>query len=373
MGTAGDILLVVVGVLIVIMVLDAAIRTFVLPRGTVVTFTALVFMGVRRVLSVFGRASHGYERRDRVMSVYAPLSLLALPAVSLILVFAGYACMYVGVSGLHWRDAIDSSGSSLLTLGFSHPNDLPGVFLTFSEATIGLAVLALLIAYLPTIYNAFSRREIAVTDLSIRAGTPPTPYEWLVRAHRTGFLTDMDRFWEAWTIWFTEVGESHTTYGALAMFRSPNPHRSWITAAGAVLDTASFRLAALDLPWSASAPLCIRSGFVALREVAGFFGFEYEDDPAPDDPISVARAEFDGLCDQLELAGLPLKTDRDQAWRDFAGWRVNYDSVLLGLAAFVMAPYAPWVSDRSPRQPARRYALGRRRSEIARRPVIGPR
>ena len=77
---------------------------------------------------------------------------------------------------------------------------------------------------------------------------------------------EMDRFWEAWMAWFTEVQETHTTYGSLAFFRSPNPHRSWITAAGAVLDTASVRLAVLDIPWTPAAPLCIRSGYLALRE-----------------------------------------------------------------------------------------------------------
>jgi hypothetical protein len=167
--------------------------------------------------------------------------------------------------------------------------------------------------------------------------------------------------------WFTEVQETHTSYGSLSFFRSPNPHRSWVTAAGAVLDTAAIRLAVLDIPFTPSAPLCIRSGYLALREVAGFYGFDYDDSPAPDDPISVAREEFDDLCDKLAEAGVPVRPDRDQAWRDFAGWRVNYDRVLITLAGFVMAPYAPWVSDRSPIVPLRHYQWGRRRVEITRR------
>jgi hypothetical protein len=248
-----------------------------------------------------------------------------------------------------------------------HPPDLPSVFVAFTEAAIGLGLLALVIAYLPTIYNTFSRREIAVTDLAIRAGTPPTPLEWLTRAHLTGFLEDMDRFWDTWFAWFTEIQETHTSNGALAHFRSPNPHRHWVVAAGAVLDTAAVRLSAIELPWTPNAPLCIRAGFVALREVAGFFGFDYDPDPAPDDPICVTREEFDELCDELAARGLPMKADRDQAWRDWAGWRVNYDAVLVALAAFVKAPYAPWISDRSPRRPVPRYPWGRRRRAIARR------
>ena len=370
MSTFLDVVLVLLGIAIVIFVADAAIRTFVVPRGTVVFLTVSVFLAVRALFMPFARPSLGYERRDRVMAIYAPFSLLALPAVSLILIFFAYSFIFYGLSNIDYREAIVMSGSSLMTLGFDRPSDLPSTLFAFSEAAIGLGLLALLIAYLPTIYNAFSRREVAVTDLSIRAGTPPTPYEWLVRAHRTGFLLDLDGFWEQWMMWFTEVAETHTSYAALVFFRSPHPHRNWVTAGGSVLDTAAVRLAVLDIPWSPAAPLCIRSGYVALREIAGFFGVDYDPDPSPDDPISVAREEFDELYDELAQAGLPLKPDRDQAWRDFAGWRVNYDQVLHALAAVVIAPYAPWISDRSPTRQAKRYPLGRRRRALAQRRVL---
>jgi len=365
--TLVDVLLVVGGILAVAAVLDAAVRTFVVPRGTVVLFTVVVFRSMRRAFALFASPRRGYESRDRVMAMYAPIALLTLPLVSMIVVFGAFTCIFAGLEERGWRNAVMTSGSSLLTLGFERPPDLPAAFAAFAEAVIGLALLALLIAYLPTIYNAFSKREIAVTDLAIRAGTPPTPGNMLVRAHLTGFLYEMDRFWEAWTAWFTEVQETHTSYGSLAFFRSPNPHRSWVTAAGAVLDTASIRLAVLDIPWSPAAPLCIRSGYLALREVAGFFGFDYDDAPAPDAPISVTRDEFDELYAQLVAAGVPVRTDPDQGWRDFAGWRVNYDRVLVTLAGYVMAPYAPWVSDRAPVEQLPHFGWGKRRIEITRR------
>ena len=101
------------------------------------------------------------------------------------------------------------------------------------------------------------------------------------------------------------------------------------------------------MPRDPQAQLCIRAGFIALRRIADFFNVVYNKDPKPDDPISVSRYEFDAVCDQLAEKGVPLKADRDQAWRDYAGWRVNYDTVLLALAAITLAPYAPWSSDRS--------------------------
>jgi len=85
-----------------------------------------------------------------------------------------------------------------------------------------------------------------------------------------------------------------------------------------------------------------------LAENRRFFGIPFDPDPAPDDPIAIARSEFDDVWDQLAADGVPLVADRDQAWRDFAGWRVNYDTVLLSLAQITMAPFAPWTSDRSP-------------------------
>jgi hypothetical protein len=103
----------------------------------------------------------------------------------------------------------------------------------------------------------------------------------------------------------------------------------------------------VEVPWSPQAGLCIRSGFLALRSVADYFGVPFDPDPAPTDPISVVRTEFDEACRELEAGGLRLKTDRDQAWRDFSGWRVNYDRPLVALSGLLMAPYAPWSSDRS--------------------------
>ena len=92
-----------------------------------------------------------------------------------------------------------------------------------------------------------------------------------------------------------------------------------------------------------------------VRSIVDFFGLPHNPNPIPDDPISVTRAEFEAVCDQLESVGVPLKPDRDQAWRDFAGWRVNYDTVLRILAGLTMAPEAPWSSDRAIQLPVRLF------------------
>ncbi|MEJ2751059.1 MAG: hypothetical protein P8183_24610, partial [Anaerolineae bacterium] len=192
------------------------------------------------------------------------------------------------------------------------------------------------------------------------AGSPPSAQTMITRAHRIGRMENLDELWSLWSVWFAEVEESHTSLAPLSFFRSPQLERSWVTAAGAVLDGASLYLAVVDRPFNPRAAICIRTGFLALRHVAGFFGFEYDPNPAPDDPISISRQEFDAVYDTLAAQDVPLKADREQSWRDFNGWRVNYDAVLLQLAALTMAPYAPWSSDRSAiRLPARFKRLQR--------------
>ena len=112
------------------------------------------------------------------------------------------------------------------------------------------------------------------------------------------------------------------------------------------MDGAALIYAAVDIPRNSESQLCIRAGYVALRHIADFFRIPYNANPNFNDYISITRDEFEEALDQLAANGVPLKADRDQAWKDYSGWRVNYDTVLLALCELVMAPYAPWSSDR---------------------------
>lgn len=362
MDTALDVLCVLLGLVLIGAVLDSALRTFVLPRGARTPLTRGVFTSVRTVFNLFARDSRSYESRDRVMALYPPVALFGLVVVWVVLVLVGYAAIYYGLVAVRdWRDAFELSGSSLFTLGFVlPPDDLPSFLLVFTEAAVGLGLFALLIAYLPTIYGAFSRREVMVAQLGTRAGSPPSAVELLQRYHAINWTDRLPELWAAWELWFAELEETHTSLAVLVFFRSPSPQRSWVTAAGAVLDAAALAQSTLAIPWSPQAGLCIRSGSLALREIAGYFGIPFDPDPAADDPISIDRSEFDAAYQQLAAAGVPVRPDRERAWRDFAGWRVNYDSVLLALSAVTMAPYAPWSSDRSIRR-GRSSVLRRRR------------
>jgi hypothetical protein len=339
----------VAGLILIIGTVVSAIETFVLPRGVWDRLTRLVFWAIRLFLTIPLKRARTYESRDRIMAFYAPLGLLALVPVWYCIIEVGYAMVYWSVGVTNWEEAFLMSGSSLVTLGFKPPQGFPTALIVFSESIIGLILVAMLIAYLPTMYGAFSRRESAVTMLEVRAGKPPSAIELLLRYHRIHGLEHLDELWQAWENWFADIDESHTSLPALVFFRSPKSDNSWVTSAGAVLDAASLTQAVVDIPSNPQAQLCIRAGYLALRHVADIFRLPYHPDPQfPDEPISLTRHEFDQACEHLARAGLPLKTDRDQAWNDFGGWRVNYDRVLLGLCRLIIAPVAPWSSDRVP-------------------------
>jgi hypothetical protein len=341
------ILVFLIGFAVVALVLLSAIRSFVLPRSAPDKIGRFTFLSIRFLFNLRMRKVHAYLERDRIMALFAPISLVALPAVWLTGILAGYMCMYWAVQNISLTNIFKISGSSLFTLGYATLDDLPTTVLIFTEAAIGLFLIALLIAYLPTMYAAFSKREAAVTLLEVRAGSPPSAIVMFKRHQRIHGLDKLGTLWVTWEAWFAELEESHTSLGPLVFFRSPQPHRSWVTAAGAVLDAAALANSTLDIPHDPQADLCIRAGFLALRYICDFFRIKYDPEPKSTDPISIQREEFDAAYDELAAAGIPLKPDRDQAWRDYSGWRVNYDTPLLSLAGLTMAPEAPWSSDRA--------------------------
>jgi len=344
-----DVLVFLLGLSLVIGTCFSAISTFVLPRAARSQLNRVVFGVLRRVFEIPLHFAKSFEQRDAIMAYYAPLGLLLLVPSWYILVTVGYACLYwaLGVPG--WQMDFRMSGSSLLTLGLASSDDLLVNILIFSEATLGLTLVALLIAYLPTMYSAFSRREQAVNLLEVRAGNPPTAIQMILRFHRIHGLERLNDYWAGWETWFADVEESHTVLPALVFFRSPRPQNSWVVAAGTVLDAAALTLSVVNIPTSADAQLSIRAGFLALRRIADYFDISYPCEPHyPENPISIRREEFDEAVEILRNAGVPLKPDLEQAWLSFAGWRVNYDTVLLAMCSLLMAPSAPWTSDRAP-------------------------
>lgn len=333
---------------LVVGVLASAVRTLVLPRAVPDKIAFGVLNGVRRLFEWWARRASDFAGRDAVMAHFAPISVLLLLPVWLTLALGGFALMFWSLGTPSLGVAFRIAGSSLYTLGFAYSTAPGHLALEFAAATVGMVLVALLVAYLPGMYGAFQRRERHVSLLVVRAGAPPSGAEIIQRLGRIDGLERLDAIWSQWEVWFTDLEESHTTLAFLVFFRSPQPHASWITAAGAILDAAAIVQSAMAAHQSAQASLCIRAGYIALRRIADTFAIPYPADPRwPQTPVRVTREEFDEACAAIAAAGVPVNPDMDDAWRNFAGWRVNYDEVLIRLCHLTMAPPAPWSADRS--------------------------
>ncbi|SFQ33721.1 hypothetical protein [Hymenobacter arizonensis] len=331
------------GTMLVVATVSSAIRAFILPRNEVVRLNVWVFVGVRTLFDAAAKLANSYDRRDRIMAHYAPVALVALPVVWEALVSLGYTGIYWALGEGSWYYCYRLSNNSLLTLGSFSTTNMPAAALTYSEATLGLLLLTLLLSYLPTIYQAFSRRETTVTRIELRAGTPASAATLLCWLNNSGSLQDDDAQWEQWEQWFVEIEESHTSLPILTFFRSPQPGRSWVIAAGLLLETANLFFSALDEPRPRQAELTFKAGCVALNRVYRFFSEQAGTEPRAllpeESPVREAeRADFDKHCDALVAAGLPVRSDRDAAWVHYQELRNRYVSALDFLATLTMAP-----------------------------------
>jgi hypothetical protein len=338
-----DALALVLGVGLVLRANLSAVRTFVVPRATNDLVARTVFRGMRWVFDRLASPRVGYPMRDRVMSYFGPFALMALPVVWLLIVGAGYALIFWGTGVRPVEQAIVESGSSLLTLGFVRPEDYVGDVLAVTEAVIGLGLVALLVSYLPTIYSGFSRRELLVTLLETRAGSPPSPVTLLVGLRRLDALNQLHELLGRWEEWFAELEETHTSLTALVHFRSQVADRSWVTAAGAVMDACALASSSLAADPDPQVDQTLRAGRSTLRRITTVFHLPFDPVPGVASPARIDRAVFDEALAALDEAGVPLVPDREAAWQAFRGLRASYDQPLARLEELTVAP-PPWWS-----------------------------
>jgi hypothetical protein len=201
---------------------------------------------------------------------------------------------------------------------------------------------ALQIAYLPSLYNSFSRREGLVAMLESRAGSPAWGPELLIRHQLVGITDTLPDLYADWEAWAAEVTESHTTYPVLMLFRSPEAWLSWMIGLLAVLDAGAMQLALSPSSAPSQARLCLRMGFTLFNRVAVSMGWEVDPDPDPEGPIELDYEEFARAVERLAGYGFAMERTAQEAWADFRGWRVNYENSAYRLANHFTAPPAPW-------------------------------
>jgi hypothetical protein len=288
-----------------------------------------------------------YERKDQVLAGQGAVVLVAQLITWLVAFELGYALiLWPFVHG--FPQALRETGSSMFTLGFASTSGSAPTVVDLLAAATGLVVVALQIAYLPTLYSAFNRRETEVTLLTARAGLPPWGPELLVRT-RYGVAVrsdDLPAFYNRWERWAADVAESHSNYPVLVRFRSPQALSSWLVGLLAVMDSAAMLLALCPSRDRIEPRRAIRMGFTALSQIGVGLGTPSDPDPDPDAEIQLRFEEFAAAVELLRTVDFPMERDAAEAWPHFRGWRVNYETLAYTLARRIDAVPAPWSGPR---------------------------
>ncbi len=340
-------LAVVAGVLLALAITANIVRALIITRARRTVMFDAVDEGVAFFFRMAARPLPTYERKDQLLAAQGAVVILAQLATWLLGYEVAYALLLLPTVN-DFSTAFREAGSSMFTLGFIYTHGNEPAAIDVIAAATGMIVVALQIAYLPTLYSAFNRRETEVTLLGARAGHPPWGPELLLRT-RYGVavrVDDLPAFYNRWERWAADVAESHSNYPVLVRFRSPHPLDSWLVGLLSVMDSAAMLLALRPSQDRIEPRRAIRMGFTALREIGGALGMAVDMDPDPDSDITLTFEEFAAAVDQLRTVGFPIEREAEEAWPHFRGWRVNYEALAYALAYQTDQVPAPWSGPR---------------------------
>lgn len=348
-----NILAVILGALLVFAVLWETFETIVLPRRVTRHFrmTRLFYRWTWIPWRALAGLRSQKKKRDAMLSYYGPLSLLVLLAFWAITMVFGFALIDYGdgakfAGALYpnrFGNALYLSGTTLFTLGLGDitPASPLGRFVTVLEGGIGFGFLALVIGYLPVLYQSFSRREVTISLLDARAGSPPTAFELLHR--NTGPVTcNFDALTEVlahWETWAAELMESHLSYPVLAYFRSQHDNQSWIASLTAVLDVCALAMVGMEGMCQYQARMTFAIARHALVDLSQVFG------AAPDNDGADGRLSSEELAlirQQLSASGFRLADDVT-ADAELTRLRGLYEPYAIALARHLALDLPPWI------------------------------
>ena len=345
-----SILLAGLGVAIILIVLGDAFETIVLPRRVTrpISLARLFYQYTWLSWSVAVRSIYSGKRQETYLSFYGPLSLLLLLilwATGLIIGFA--LLLWASGSAIKTPEGTATfssylylSGTSFFTLGLGDviPNSPLARGLIAFEAGMGFGFLALVIGYLPVLSQSFSRREVNISLLDARAGSPPTAAEMLRRHSHDRGLEDLQQLFHEWERWSADLLESHLSYPVLAYFRSHHDNQSWLGALTAILDASAFAIVSLEGPCERQAQLTFAITRHAIVDLAQLFNcppHKPKHDRLPLDELS-------RICTTLTEAGLKLREGNvvDQKLSEL---RRMYEPYVYSLSNYLKIAIPPWV------------------------------
>ena len=322
------VLALLLGVLVCCGVVLDALQTIILPRRPTgrLRLTRLFYILTWTPLVALTKRIDDRKRCESIYGAYGPVSLLLLLGLWATLLVTGFACLYfalgtplhdaLNLHGRFWamaRTDLYLSGTTLFTLGLGDviPQGHLARLLVVLEAGTGLGFVALVIGYLPVLYQAFSRREVNVAMLDGRAGSPPTATELLRRHGYEGGERDLARLLEDWERWSAEILETHISYPILCYYRSQHDNQSWLGALVAVLDACALLITTVEGPVARQAQLTFAMGRHALLDVGHVFQLEHLHDLLQHDerPDRLPPEVFRAVCGSLSDLHLRLCDD----------------------------------------------------------------
>jgi hypothetical protein len=354
----------IAGLLCIATVVLDAFQTIVLPRRPQGRFriTRIFYLFTWLPWSAMTRRMQNRKVRETLYSIYGPGSLLALLGVWAILLLTGFSLFYYALGSpfidsmqLHgaspWRTDFYVSGTTLFTLGLGDvlPRAMKARELLVLESGMGLGFVALVIGYLPVVYQAFARREVAIALLDARAGSPPTASE-LLRRHSfegvdgyPGGTAALIVLLEEWERWSADLLESHISYPLLCYYRSQHDNQSWLSALVAILDTCALLICSVQDASARQAQLTFAMSRHALVDLAQVFGRAPFQPSACEDRL--AGGQFELMCEQLGNVGVKLCTDAE-AKEKFRLFRAKYEPHACALSAYLNMALPPFIPAR---------------------------
>ena len=288
------------------------------------------------------------KSRDALLGFYGPSSLLVLVGVWAIGLVLGFGLMQYGAgsalqsSGQAQGFATDMylSGTTFFTLGLGDVVPRSGLArgLVVAEGGFGFGFLAAVIGYLPFIYGSFSKREVNISLLDSRAGTPPTAGELLRRHSYAQGQTALRELLQEWELWSAELMESHLSYPVLAYFRSQHDNQSWIAALTAILDTCALVMTGVEDACERQAELTFAIARHAVVDLSQVFATR----PVAMPYDRLPQSELRQLRDTLAEHGMKL-SDGPEADAKLAGLRKMYEPYVYALASYLSQTLPPWI------------------------------
>ena len=340
----------VAGSALFLIVMWDAFEAIILPRRVTRKFrlTRLFYRSTWRTWKFFVNLISARKTREVLLGFYGPMSLLLLIgvwAVGLVLGFGlmqygtGSALIASGSSPGFWTD-LYLSGTTFFTLGLGDVVPRSGLAraLVVAEGGFGFGFLAAIIGYLPFIYSSFSQREVNISLLDSRAGTPPTAGELLRRHSYEGGEDALRELLKDWELWSAELMESHLSYPVLAFFRSQHDNQSWIASLTAILDACALVKVGIDDACTRQAELTFAIARHAVVDLSQVFGTE----PKPLPHERLTAAELSRIRDTLAQHGLKLK-DGEEADRQLNALRGMYEPYIFALATYLNQSLPPWI------------------------------